>query len=78
MENRNLELAIEFIKAISEGKTGEELDVFYDECAKQIEYPNLLSTKVIERNLNDIKEASIRGLQVIKSQNYEYPMIKMK
>lgn len=71
MENRKLELAIEFIKAVSEGKAGEELNMFYDECAKQIEYPNLLSKKVMERNLDDIKDASLRGLQVIKSQNYE-------
>lgn len=71
MENRNLKLAIEFITAVSEGKTGEELNIFYDECAKQIEYPNLLTKKVVERSLVDIKEASIRGLQVIKSQNFE-------
>ncbi len=71
MENRNLEIAIEFIKAISEGKAGEELNKFYDEASMQIEYPNLLTKKIIERNLNEIKGASIKGLQVIKSQNYE-------
>ena len=71
MENKNVELAIEFIKAISEGKIGEELTNFYDESASQIEYPNLLTKKIIERNLDTIKDASIKGQQVISSQNYE-------
>ncbi len=47
MENGNLEIAFEFIKAVGEGKTGEELSIFYDEFAKQIEYPNLLTKKVL-------------------------------
>lgn len=71
MENKNLELAIEFIKAVSEGKMGEELNNFYDEAAIQIEYPNLLTKKIIERNLESIKDASIKGQQVISRQNYE-------
>lgn len=71
MENKNLKLAIEFINAVSDGKTGEELNNFYDESANQIEYPNLLTKKIVERNLNAIKDASIKGQQVISSQNYE-------
>lgn len=71
MENNNLELAIKFIQAISEGKTGEDLNKFYDESVHQIEYPNLLTKKITEREINALKEASIKGKQVISSQNYE-------
>lgn len=71
MKNKNIEIAIEFIKAVSEGKVGEELNNFYDESANQIEYPNLLTKKIVERNLDAIKDASIKGQQVILSQNYE-------
>ena len=71
MENKNLELAIDFIKAVSEGKMGEELNNFYDETANQIEYPNLFTKEIVERNLEAIKDASIKGQQVISSQNYE-------
>ena len=71
MENKNVELAIEFIKAVSEGKIGEELNNFYDKSANQIEYPNLLTKKIVERNLDAIKDSSIKGKQVISIQNYE-------
>lgn len=71
MKNKNLELAIEFINAVSEGKSGDKLSEFYDESVSQIEYPNLLTKKIIERNLDAIKESSIKGQQVISSQSYK-------
>lgn len=71
MENLNLEIAVKFIKAISEGKSNEDLNDFYDESVKQVEYPNLLTKKIVERNFNDLKDASIKGKQVISSQQYE-------
>ncbi len=71
MNNNNLEMAIRFIEAIGEGKSGEELKEFYDESALQIEYPNLLTKKIIERNFNEIKDASISGKKVISHQKYE-------
>lgn len=71
MKKTNIHLAIEFINAIDEGKCGEELDQFYDTSVIQIEYPNLLSKKIVERTLDDIKKASISGKQVISKQKYE-------
>jgi hypothetical protein len=67
----NLEIVIELLKAISEGKSGEELGRFYDEKAVQTEYPNLLSQKIVERSLPDILEASIRGKKAVSRQKYE-------
>jgi len=71
MSNNNLELAIRFIEVIGEGKSGKELNEFYDESALQIEYPNLLTKRIIERNLSEIKDASISGKKVISNQKYE-------
>ncbi len=71
MSNNNLELAIRFIEVIGEGKSGKELNEFYDESALQIEYPNLLTKRIIKRNLSEIKDASISGKKVISNQKYE-------
>jgi hypothetical protein len=71
MENSNLETAIKFIEAISSGKAGEELNEFYHQSVTQVEFPNLLTRKIAERDLNALKEASLKGKQVISSQNYQ-------
>ena len=71
MKSANLDIVHEFLQAISQGKSGDELKDFYDEDVIQTEFPNLLTRKTIKRNLNDILDASIRGKQVISSQNYE-------
>ncbi len=71
MEAKNSDIVTEFLKALSDGKSGDELKQFYDEEVVQTEYPNLLTGKTIERNLVEILEASVRGKQVITGQNYE-------
>jgi hypothetical protein len=68
---RNLEIVKELLKALSEGKSGEDLKYFYDSEAIQIEYPNLLSKTIVKRNLKEILEASIKGKQVISQQKFE-------
>ncbi len=64
-------IAKAYLKAIEDGKTAEELDQYYDASVEQIEYPNLLLPKGATRNLNDLKEASRRGQQVIVRQTYD-------
>jgi hypothetical protein len=71
MTARNIEIVKDLLKALSEGKSGEDLKYFYDSEAIQIEYPNLLSKTIVIRNLKDILEASIKGKQVISQQNFE-------
>jgi ketosteroid isomerase-like protein len=71
VEAKNSDIVTEFLKALSDGKSGDELKQFYDEEVVQTEYPNLLTGKTIERNLVEILEASVRGKQVITGQNYE-------
>jgi ketosteroid isomerase-like protein len=60
-----------YLKAIEESKTADELAVYYSELVEQVEYPNLLIPNGAKRNLNDLKEASLRGKKVLISQNYD-------
>ena len=71
MGTGNLEIVKEFLKALSEGKSGDELSYFYAKDVIQTEYPNSLSKKITERNFHEILEASIRGKQAISKQKYE-------
>ncbi|PZO37168.1 MAG: hypothetical protein DCF19_19390 [Pseudanabaena frigida] len=66
-----LEITKNYLKDIAEGKTADELAIYYSESVEQIEYPNLLLPNGAIRNLNDLKEASLRGKSVLISQNYD-------
>ncbi|HEY9600127.1 MAG TPA: nuclear transport factor 2 family protein [Allocoleopsis sp.] len=60
-----------YLKAIEEGKTADELASYYSESVEQIEYPNRLLPNGAKRNLKDLKEALLRGKNVIITQNYD-------
>ena len=60
-----------YLKAIEEGKTADELAIYYCESVEQIEYPNRLLPNGAKRNLNDLKEASLKGKNVIINQHYD-------
>lgn len=60
-----------YLKDISEGKTWDEIAIYYSESVEQIEYPNRLLPNGTTRNLNDLKEASLRGKAVLISQEYD-------
>lgn len=60
-----------YLRAIEEGKTVEELAIYYSESVEQVEYPNRLMPNGAKRNLNELKEASLRGKKVIASQTYD-------
>ncbi|MBH8576814.1 hypothetical protein I8752_28255 [Nostocaceae cyanobacterium CENA369] len=49
-----------YLKAIEEGKTEDELAIYYSESVEQLEYPNRLIPNGAKRNFNDLKEASLR------------------
>ncbi|MBD2228102.1 nuclear transport factor 2 family protein [Calothrix anomala] len=66
-----LEITKNYLKDIAEGKTADELAIYYSESVKQIEYPNRLFPEGATRNLNDLKEAFLRGKSVLISQNYD-------
>jgi ketosteroid isomerase-like protein len=60
-----------YLKAIEEGKKEDELAIYYSESVEQVEYPNRLIPNGAKRNLNDLKEASLRGKKVILNQSYD-------
>ncbi len=66
-----LEITKNYLKDIAEGKTADELAIYYSESIEQIEYPNRLMPNGAVRNLNDLKEAFLRGKSVLISQNYD-------
>jgi len=66
-----LSIALSFIKAVEDGQTGDQLDIFYHPDIEQKEYPNALVKNLVVRNLNDLKEASIKGSQILVKQRYD-------
>jgi hypothetical protein len=66
-----LAIAKNYLKDIERGKTADEIAVYYSESVEQVEYPNLLMPNGSKRNLNDLKEASLRGEKVLTSQTYD-------
>ncbi len=61
----------DFLKAIEDGKTGNEIMEFYHPEIIQTEYPNFLLPKTMNRNFGDISSASESGSKVLISQTYE-------
>jgi ketosteroid isomerase-like protein len=66
-----LEITRNYLKDIEEGKTADELAIYYSELIEQVEYPNLFLPNGAKRNLNDLKEALLRGKEVLTSQFYD-------
>lgn len=66
-----LQITRAYLKALEAGHSWDELRVYYAETVEQIEYPNRLLAQGATRNLNDLKEASLRGKQVLLSQTYD-------
>lgn len=67
----NLNLAIEFVRAVEAGAFGDDLDRFYHPDIVHIEYPNALTSVITTRNLTSLKEASIKGRQIVSQQAYD-------
>lgn len=66
-----LTIAENYLKAIEDGKTANELEIYYASSVEQIEYPNRLIPNGAKRNLDDLKAASLRGKNVLLSQTYD-------
>ncbi len=67
----NKETVIEFLKMLETRKTSEELDDFYHPDIEQTEFPNALTKALTVRGLNELKEASEKGANVLLSEKYE-------
>jgi hypothetical protein len=64
-------LARNFVKAVEEGRAGDELDEFFAAGALQTQFPNELSRSLVTRSLNDIKDSSLKGKSIIMQQQFE-------
>jgi hypothetical protein len=71
MQSNNINKVEQFLKALSNGLHGQDLEKYYHRKVIQCEYPNLLTKNLTERDFETIKLASIKGLDVLKSQSYE-------
>lgn len=69
-DSENLALVKRFLAALSEGRQGDDLADFYAPDALQTEYPNTLTRHLTTRGLEALKEASVRGNQVISRQQF--------
>lgn len=63
-------IAGEYLKAIEDGATGEDLARFFTPDVLQEEFPNRLTPRGARRDLDEILEASVRGQQVLSAQSY--------
>lgn len=71
MQSNNIKKVEQFLKALSGGIHGQDLEIYYHIEAIQREYPNLLTKLLTERDFETIKLASVKGLNVLKGQSYE-------
>ncbi|MDJ1472377.1 nuclear transport factor 2 family protein [Cytophagaceae bacterium DM2B3-1] len=60
-----------FLTVLENRKSSDELEPFYHPDAIQIEYPNTLTKNLTKRNLQELKAASDRGLNVLQKEKYE-------
>jgi len=66
-----LQIAKDFIKAVENRKSFDELCQFYHPDILQIEYPNSITKKIKIRALQDLKNAAEQGRQVLREEQYE-------
>ena len=64
----NLEIVKKLFQSLNDGKTGEDITLFYHPDATQIEYPNQLTKQTVTRSIQEISEASIKGSQLLTKQ----------
>ena len=69
-EERNLQVALDYLAAISSGAPDETVLAFFDPAVTQTEYPNRVADTGAVRNLAQLKEAAARGRAVMESQRF--------
>lgn len=69
--NSNVQIAIDFLKAVSSRKSPEELRVFYHTDIEHIEYPNAITKNTTFRNMDALLEGAEKGSKVLVKEEYE-------
>ncbi len=70
-ERRNIETALAYLARLGQGKSGEELAIFFDEQVIQEEFPSRLVPQGQSHDLAALLERSARGAELLSSQHYE-------
>ena len=70
-ESKNIETAKNYLRAIEEGVDFDMLAAFFTPDVVQQEYPNQLVRAGAERRLEHLREAALRGRDVVASQRYQ-------
>lgn len=60
-----------YLQALQNRNAFADIAPFYHPQAVQVEYPNTLTKKLVERDLEKLETASDRGKQVLEQENYE-------
>ncbi|MBD0742272.1 hypothetical protein BG418_12380 [Streptomyces sp. CBMA152] len=71
MQHPNVEVALRYHEAVSQGATGQELARFFHEEAVQQEFPNSLFPDGVRRDLTAVLKDAERGQQVLTRQRFE-------
>ena len=66
-----LQLAKDFISAVENRKSFDEISKFYHPDVIQIEYPNSVAKNIKIRTLQDLKNAAEQGRQSVREEHYE-------
>jgi hypothetical protein len=66
-----LQRAKDFVRAVEVRRSCDKLSEFYHPDVIQIEYPNWITKKIKIRTLQDLKNASEQGRQVLKEEHYD-------
>jgi hypothetical protein len=66
-----LQIAKDFIRAVENRKSFDEISKFYHPDVVQIEYPNSFTKNIKIRTLQDLEKAADQGRQVLREEHYE-------
>lgn len=71
MDNHYEKIVVDYITALQNRTTAEDVVRFYHPDAQQIEFPNTLTKNTTIRTVHDLKEASNKGKHVLTNEEYE-------
>src|SRR6476620_3845817 len=67
----HLQLTIDFLRALENRQSGADIERFYHTDVLHTEYPNAIRRDLALSTLDDLKQASEKGRQVLTKETYE-------
>jgi hypothetical protein len=67
----HLQLTIDFLRALENRQSGVDIERFYHDDVQHTEYPNAIRRNLTLSSLDDLKQASEKGRQVLRKEAYE-------